>query len=258
MCNMNSSGKSERSKGVLVFASNTSQTDYVSMARKTAAMAGKLLGIDHLVVTPDTQEFWKNSRLDPDTKQYVPWNNHSRWQAYRCSPWDDTLLIDADYLVTTNRLNLLFDTSSEYLLCYHNSMLIPDHSIQTGLDPIWATVVFFRKSEKSRLLFDMVRRIENNYSYYREVFNVQSRNFRNDYAFSMADLRINGHQRDPSHAMPFGIVTANHNVSSIDVNDEWMVVRSEEQAHVLPRQDLHVMSKGWFSGADFDSFASKL
>ena len=255
---MNNFGKSERSKGVLVFASNTSQTDYVSMARKTAAMAANILGIDQLVVTPDTQEFWKNSRLDPDTKEYVPWNNHSRWQAYQCSPWDDTLLIDADYLVTTNKLNLLFETASDYLLCHNNSMLTPDHSIHTGLPPIWATVVFFRKSEKSRLLFDTVRRIENNYAYYREVFNVQSRNFRNDYAFSMADLIINGHQRDPAHAMPWGIVTANSMVNSIDINDDWMVVRGEEQAHILPRQDLHVMSKGWFSSLDFDSFVSKI
>lgn len=245
--------KSARSRGLLAFANNTADTDYESMAHATMGIASRRLGIPYTVITG--QSTFDNRRIDLDTGSARAWHNHLRWQAHDLSPYDETILLDADYLVLTDRLNLLFHGTSEYLLCHHNEFLASDtRQVGSWLDPVWATVVFFRKCEKSRLLFEMVSRIERNYGYYRELFRVQETNFRNDYAFSIADLIINGHRRDPRHRMPFEITTADMRLRSIEANEDWLVVRGEQSAHVLPRQDLHVMQKSWFSSESFKKF----
>ncbi len=250
---MNNCKQSGKSKGILAFANNTKDTDYESMARKTLTLASKTLGVECQLINSQQIENWRNYRLDVDSGQPVTWNNHSRWQAYYLSPWEETIVIDADYLVLTDRLNLLFESPSDYLLCYDNHS-IKQPSKNTSIEIVWATVFFFRKTAKSKMLFDMIKRIESNYSYYRHLFNVKERNFRNDYAFSMADLIINGHQRDPQHRMPWGIVTADFTLNDISIDPDWLVVRGIDNATVLPRTDLHVMSKSWFFTEQFDRF----
>jgi hypothetical protein len=250
---MNNYKPLEKSRGILAFANNTKDIDYESMARKTLELASRTLGIEYQIINNQQIENWANYRLDVDTGEPVVWNNHSRWQAYNLSPWDETIVIDADYLILTDRLNLLFESRSDYLLCYNNRTL-KQAVASTSIDTVWATVFFFRKTVKSKMLFDTVRRIERNYSYYRHLFNVKERNFRNDYAFSMADLIVNGHQRDSQHMMPWGIVSVDSPIKSISVNSDWIVLRDNERADILPRTDLHVMSKTWFFTKEFDDF----
>jgi hypothetical protein len=249
---MSNYNPSVKSRGILAFANNTAEIDYETMAQKTLSLASRSLGIQHKLITNQQAESWFNYRLDTDSQTPVPWNNHSRWQAYNMSPWDETIVIDADYLVLTDRLNLLFESTVDYLLCFDNFMLNTPTVDLVPLEPVWATVFFFRKTNKSKLLFDTVARIERNYTYYRHLFGVKEQNFRNDYAFSMADLIINGHERNPAHRMPWGIISADAPVLGIDINKDWLVVREANRADILPRTDLHVMSKNWFFTKSFD------
>jgi hypothetical protein len=68
----------------------------------------------------------------------------------------------------------------------------------------------------------------------------------------MSDLIINGHERNPAHRMPWGIISADAPVLGIDINKDWLVVREANRADILPRTDLHVMSKNWFFTKSFD------
>jgi hypothetical protein len=52
--------------------------------------------------------------------------------------------------------------------------------------------------------------------------------------------------------MPWGIVSADLPVMDIDINKDWLVVRGTDYADILPRTDLHVMSKNWFFTESFD------
>jgi hypothetical protein len=54
--------------------------------------------------------------------------------------------------------------------------------------------------------------------------------------------------------MPFNITTAESAVDNIELDQDWMVVRGLKTAHVLPRQDLHVMSKAWLSSPKLEMF----
>ena len=244
---MNSSVVSARSRGILALASNTDTVDYVSIATQTLALAGRQLGIEHRVIELAAPLGWKNSRKDVDTNTMVSWNNHSRWSVYQHSPWDETIVIDADYLVMTDSLNLLFASQADYLLCSNNIM--QDNELpQCGLPDTWGTVLFFRKTEKSQCFFELLQRIERNYHYYRAMFSVRDRNYRNDYAMAMADLIINAQQTHAGTRMPWSIVTIEHEVTDIDANGDWIVVRGLDRADIFPRRDLHVMSKSWLQG----------
>jgi len=251
---MNNFSASEKSRGILALANNTSSIDYQGIAKKTLELASHHLDIPCQVVSTPTPKHWLNHRNDTDTQQRVEWLNHNRFQVYDLSPWDETIVIDADYLVTTNKLNLLFASQSDLVFCHHNHML-HDQSFHTrGLQPIWATVFFFRKGPRAQHFFDLVGRIQKNYSYYRQIFGILQSNFRNDMAFAMAEKILYGYALPQQTRMPWGITTVDAPVQSIDINQDWMVVRTEHGADILPRQDLHVQSKAWLQSTSFDQF----
>jgi hypothetical protein len=238
MHKMSSSDAGERSRGLLAMASNTPTVPYKEIADRVLRSASQRLGVPYLVVDPGTT--MHNERIDPATGMSVQWDNTGRWRAYDASPWQETILIDADYLVMTDRLNMLWGNPGDYMLCYHNSMLSG-----AQLEQAWATVIWFRKCPAAAALFELVGRIERNYGYYRAAYGLRNRNFRNDHAFGLADLILSANQLDPRHRLPFGITTVDHAITGMEQKDGWLTVRSADHADVLPVQDLHVMDKSW-------------
>lgn len=238
-----------KSKGILAFANNSPTVNYEKIANQTLLMAGRVLDLPVHLVIGQQQDNWRNTRYDVDTGQNVKWNNFNRYQVWDASPFDQTIVIDVDYLVTTQRLLGLFDTQQDLIFCRHNNMLFRPTLDVTKISPIWATVFYFRKTDRSRLFFDLVGRIQRNWEYYCLLFGLVSSRYRNDYAFAMAAeiMKVDS-------TMPFGITTADSAVSDISINEDWMVVRTEQQAHILPRQDLHVMSKAWLQSSKLEEF----
>ncbi len=251
---MSSSNASAKSRGILAFASNTASIDYERIADLSLRLAQYHLNVPIKVVTPPAQDQWYNFRKDVDTGQITNWNNHSRYSAFESSPWDETIVIDADYLVLTARLNTLWNSLSPLLLCRQNRYLDAQDTMHPGIDPVWATVFYFKKNTRTQMFFDLVSRIQRNWNYYRVLYGIANLSFRNDFAFAMADQILNGYTVSQPTTMPFGIVTADSAVDNIECNKDWMVVRQSKSAHILPRQDLHVMSKGWLSSSKFEMF----
>lgn len=250
MYSMSNCVKSEKSKGILAFANNTSSIDYESIGARTLALAGQSLALPTKLVTGQQQDNWHNTRRDVDSKQSVEWNNHSRWQCYELSPWDQTLVIDIDLLVMTDRLLKLFDNLQDYQLCHSNNTLFTqDHN---SFAPVWATVFAFEKTPAAEDFFGLVGRIQRNWNYYRTLFGIVQLEFRNDYAFAMAEIILGGHSRPQHTRMPWGITTVDTPITNIEWSGEWLVVRTEETARVLPRCDLHVMSKAWLQTSALD------
>ena len=99
---MNNFNASEKSRGIIALANNTSSIDYQGIAKKTLELASHHLNIPYQVISTATPEHWANHRNDIDTQQRVAWLNHNRFQVYDLSPWDETIVIDADYLVTSS------------------------------------------------------------------------------------------------------------------------------------------------------------
>lgn len=246
--NSQSCVKSEKSKGVLIFATNTAETDYVGIAEQNARLIKQFLGLPTTIVS--AKDTGSNKRFSTDTGTFVEWKNFGRHEAYEASPYDETLVLDADYLVFDNSLNKLFECSGDYLLFdknrYVNIEQQPSVMGPHSLPFVWATAFMFRKTERARLFFELVGKIKRRYDYYRLLFNIREGNFRNDYAFAIAQCILNGNQLLPESFAPFHILTVTGEISNITAAKN-LVVRTPDKAIVLPYQNLHVMSKSWLS-----------
>lgn len=208
------------SKGVLLFAHNNSEIDYAKLAVFAAQRAKKFLNVPVSVVTDDKSIFENldqsvfdqiiqlDDELSSNFKFYADgaekstrtqWKNTSRYSAYDLSPYDDTLVIDVDYIVNSKTLNYCWDQPHDFLIYQKGFDLAQWRNVdeftrvgENGIPFYWATVFFFRKTESTKMLFALVQHVKENWTYYKLVYQIHSTNFRNDIAFSIAIHMLNG------------------------------------------------------------------
>jgi hypothetical protein len=241
--------KSVRSKGVVIFATNTAETDYVGIAEQNARLIKHYMGLPTTIVS--ATDTGGNKRFSTDTGTFVEWKNFGRHEAYAASPYDDTIVLDADYLIFDNSLLRLFGTDFDYLLCDKNRYVNIEQQASVmgphSLPYVWATAFMFRKTERARLFFEMVAKVRRNYDYYRLLYNIREGNFRNDYAFAIAHYILNGNSLVPTSFAPIPIVTVTGTIEDVLPSGRNLVIRTSDKGYVLPFQNLHVMSKAWLT-----------
>lgn len=248
--------KSEKSKGVLLFANNTNVVDYQKIADLSSKLISKYLNLPTTIVESTNI---KNQRYIDNS--WHQWKNGGRWQSYELSPYDKTLLLDVDYFVFSNNLNRLFEFSSDYIIC--NNSITP-----TGIQPNfmgvnsishrWATIFYFEKTEKTKSFFDIVRRVENNFVYYTKLFNTDDHSFRNDFAFTIADIIMNGYTLDHNTFLPWSMITIEDKILSIDIKNSFFIVRTEKNAIIMPKNDFHVIDKNYLMTPEFTKFVESV
>jgi hypothetical protein len=256
---MQNSNRSEKSRGIVAFAINTATTDYASIAQQTVALAARVLDLPYTIVTEDhmARMNWHNYRHDVDLGHEVEWKNFGRNLCYELSPYDETLVIDVDYVVQDAGLLKIFDLPWDYLLQRSarslNDEYVPEVMGAHSLPYVWATVFAFRKTSRAKTFFDLVQRIEANYHYYRELFNAESRSYRNDYAFAMADVILNGFAVSDV-SIPGPMLNILQPVESMTVQGNRIVIKDRQTAYVVPRMNMHVMGKAYLQSENFKEF----
>jgi hypothetical protein len=256
---MQNSNRSEKSRGIVAFAINTATTDYASIAEQTVALAARVLGLPYTIITEDhrANKNWHNYRNDIDLGHEVEWKNFGRNLCYELSPYNETLVIDVDYVVQDPGLLKIFDLPWDYLLQRSarslNDEYVPGVMGAHSLPYVWATVFAFRKTSRAKVFFDLVQRIEANYHYYRELFNVESRSYRNDYAFAMADVILNGFAVSDV-SIPGPMLNILQPIESMTVQGNQVVIKDRQTAYVVPRMNMHVMSKSYLQSENFSKF----
>ena len=259
-----------KSRGVLLFAFNTDVVDYVAIAEQAARLVHHTLNlpvtlvtdhgavtahIDQTIVIENTMDNYRTGYASGTT-----WRNGNRYQAYELSPYDETILIDTDYLMLDRSLLTALDTTLDYRLIHNNRS--PKESMsgdmgQLSLNYIWATAITFKRSQRSELLFNLVGRIQRNYSYYRKLYQIRERNFRNDYAFAIANNILNGYTVNADQSLPWSILTLTESVSSIEINTNNLTVRSDI-AYIVPKQNIHVMDKTYLQSESYKTFVDQI
>lgn len=242
-----------KSKGVVLFAVNTDLVDYVKIAEQAARLIQHTLNLPTTIISDLGVPSIDNYRTG--YAGGTQWRNGGRYRAYELSPYDETILLDSDYLQLDTSLLDILDTTVDYRLMHHNQS--PTQSMsgnmgQLSLDYVWATAITFKRTDKTRALFDLVGRIERNYAYYRKLYQLRENNFRNDYAFAIANNIINGYTTNTTQSIPFTMLTLDKLVKNIEITGEKMIIREENSAHVIAKQNIHVMDKDYLLSADFD------
>jgi hypothetical protein len=224
-------------QGILIYAHNSRSVDYALMSVISGGLAKKHLNVSVSLVTDTPTVNWmKDSKIydtannifehiiidnDPQTnnsrKLYdgidntiVPFLNFNRSSAWDLTPYDRTLLIDSDFLIFSNRLSEYWNIDSELMIgesikdIYDNNRVgYHDRYISdVGIKLYWATTVMFTKNEKTKIFFDLVTHIKNNYQYYADTYRFDSKQFRNDIAFSVAKHILNGFEQTNTEDLP--------------------------------------------------------
>jgi hypothetical protein len=241
--------------GALIFAFNNEQTDYVSMAEWSAKNIERHLGIPTRIVTnKDVATSGTNQRWFGDYETTVTWHNESRTDAYTLSPWDQTLVLDADYVVASDQLKTLLESNQDFLahrLAYDvvgvNDFSGLNYFGYNQMPMWWATVMMFRKTAYTQHIFECMAMIKNNWTHYKKLYRNYSPSYRNDHALTIALGTVNGHTLDyPGIPWNLASLTPEHKITQIGI-DEYRVdfLTSDQKPRwiVLKNQDFHAMGK---------------
>jgi len=223
--------KENNKRGVIMFAHNNTEIDYFRLAVVNALLVQKNLGIKNITVVTDPHSLKQgektlgkrlikkainnivitekdkkfkalNQRLYKDTShntKTLSFYNANRCDAYDISPYEETLLIDVDYLILSDTLNHCWGHNNELMMNwkYQDIMFERKDPTLSRLNPLgitmyWATVVYFRKTEYVENFFNVVKHVKNNAAYYRDIYKWPGTLYRNDYSFSIAAHMIGG------------------------------------------------------------------
>lgn len=270
-----------------MYAHNNTEIDYLKIACANALMVKSNLGVGVTLVTDEGTLGWgikslgkelvdqcfeniitvesnagfinRRNYSDATTSKTLQFYNCNHWEAYYLSPYDETLFIDADYLIMSDALNKCWGSNADVMI--DSRIMNPADASNAhvksiddfGIKQYWATVVYFRKSEYAEFLFDTVRHIQDNYAYYKQLYYFSNGMFRNDYAFSIAVHMLNGFS-DTNSAMSHlpitGLIMAwdTNDIYKINgINDITLYVEKQQKAtYLLSRfknQDIHIMNK---------------
>jgi hypothetical protein len=236
--------------GALIFAYNNESIDYESMARWSACNIERHLGISTTIITGNPAG--TNTRYFSDVGT-VNWHNLNRMDAYSLTPYDQTLVLDADYVVASDQLKVLLD-SQENFMCHRTAYDVT--GLQTFDDlnvfgrnqfPMWwATVMMFRTSEQARLIFESMSMIRDNWTHYRNLYSNSRSTYRNDHALSIALNIENGHTLETTD-IPWGLasLTPDHQLTQID-QDRYRVdffTSDNKPRWIELTADFHAMGK---------------
>jgi hypothetical protein len=205
-------------QGVLLFAQNNGTVDYVKMAVFCANRIKKFLNMPVSLVTDSPEAITDADVFDQiividspesnnikyfhdgaETKSKLVWKNQARSTCYSLTPYDETLVVDVDYVVNSDFLLYCWQQPHDFLI-YQKSFDLAQSRDYSEFQRIgnysipfyWATVFWFRKTPEMEHFFTLVSHVKENWSYYKLLYQITSTNFRNDYAFSIAIHMMNG------------------------------------------------------------------
>lgn len=263
-------------KGIVMFAYN-SDYNYVKIANVSAALCKKWTAlpvtlitdefgaiqagehIDNIIIQPMTSTNKRIIRNTHDSSQRtIDWKNINRASAYDLSPYEQTILIDCDYLTFSDTLYELTWTNLEFT-CHKEAYDITGNNWITGNDVrlsqysipmLWATVIYFTKNSFSKSVFDMMKLVEANYEYYAKVYGFRASPFRNDFALSIAYHAMSGYGLD--ELIPYRLNTLPPMTDVVDFRPHGELLyqyknKGKLYTGISERVNLHVMNKAVFT-----------
>lgn len=270
------------SRGILLFAHNSRDIDYLQMAMASGGLAKKNLSLPVSLVTDESTIEWakKSSKYDkcqdifdkiicierPITTNKrrlhdgsesttVPFINSSRPQAWELTPYEQTLLIDTDYFIFSDKLNEFWDVEEDVKISssindiYTGNRMgyLDKYVADTGVHMYWATTIMFNKNENSKKFFDLVDVIREQYKLFSDMYRFDVSQYRNDIAFSIAKHIFDGYRTELRGSLPpvFSAIDKDELVEVAESKLTFLVYESADNniATSIEGTDIHVMNK---------------
>ena len=209
-------------RGVLIIAQNNSDIDYTQIAIFSAKQVKQHLNVPVTLVTENREylmekysedsgvfdniidvnsEFLQNKQFNDGSlsSKMLHWKNFSRSDCYDISPYEETLVIDADFIINSDNLDKVWKNDND-LAIYKDSYDLAQWRDTTAFKYLnqfsvpfyWATVFYFKKTPVTQAFFKFIQHIRANWTYYRLLYSIDTKAFRNDFAFSIAIHMFSG------------------------------------------------------------------
>ena len=249
--------------GAVIFAvGGDSAIDYAAMAAWSAPRIQRHLGLSTTLITDQdiTDPVFdkviqinsvpsEHTRWFGDLDQSVPWNNLDRCDAFDLTPYDCTLLLDADYVVNSGLLRTVVD--QDRFWCHRYAYAVGtgealDYFGRHQHPMYWATVMVFGRNAESAWIFDSMRMIRDNWQHYRDLYHIDNALFRNDYALSIALPLVNGHVQPQCLPGAMLNVMPDQGLHQIDEDSfevTWRCPQGRANRNLLEVYDFHAMCK---------------
>jgi len=264
--------------GCLLFAHN-GNIDYGSQAILAAALVRKYLDVPVSLVSDketinDINSKFKNLPFDSiieiekpnnvnqrrlydrESKDYKVFNfiNGNRHSAYDLTPYDRTLVIDTDFLVFSDSLSNYWNSDDFFItpgmLSLQDDSIDPkEHKVGPySIDMVWATNIIFSKNQETKIFFDLIEFIKQEYYYYSSLYEFHPGQYRNDFVFSIACHIMSGHGLDPWHKeLPVPLFFDDRcEILKIKDSGDILFLIENQDKHILAKssqQDVHIMNK---------------
>lgn len=262
------------SQGVLLFAHNTDNTNYALMAAWCAQRVEKYLGVPVALVTDkDSVTSLIELGLVPYTifdhiiysdemsiqkrplgDQWVAFRNTDRIRAYDLTPFDETLVIDTDIAIASDRLNKVWGNHRDLLVSQHARDILGrthkgfDYLKDHGVPFYWATECYFRKGPEAEEFFKHCARVKETYAWTSMVYGVPSSPLRNDHVWSIALHELGGKSNAGwADVIPGTLIYSMDRDRVLDLGSNSVTILGQDKdKHRVARvvnQDLHIINK---------------
>ena len=255
--------------GALIFAFDNENTKYLDLAAWSAERVKRFLDIPVAVVTNrpkaadsifdhviQSDSGDANSKTFDDYGNRASWHNTKRTDAYELTPFEKTLVLDADFVVNSDMLSYYFHADVDFI-CHKDAFSIDqkDREYLTDYNTFgahrfpmwWATVMLFRKSNTAAYIFDCMNMVRSNWKHYIDLYNIQSPMYRNDFALSIALGIVSGHTLSVD-TFNFPLLTVLPTQRLECNEDEMWIATWEEQGRTKSSS---------FSGLDFHAMCKR-
>lgn len=278
-----------KTQGIALFAYNTTQIDYIKLSSLAARyvkafMPGypvslitdqgtwdwslkehkelKLVDVfDEIVITPEQPLGNERTHYDSPWSHFVSdFKNGNKHKVFNYTPYDQTLLIDIDYIIQNNDLEYVFSTSSPVTLFHYAENLVgespplPQINLhEAGIPMVWSTVIYFDKNNPvTKLFFDLWGHISENYEFYKFLYGFPGKIYRTDYCVSIAKHILNGSMNGEiidDFKSPLINMNQTDGIAKINGLDDWIYIVNNSKENWkdsltrITKENVHVMNK---------------
>lgn len=256
-------------KGVLIFAKNNEQFNYIKQAEVAATMAKHFLDVPVSLITletdykDNTSDIWDKVIYLDDVevvngrgvivngkREQITWYNLDRLLAYDLSPYDETILIDGDYLIQNSVLSNVWGSVEPMLM--NTASRVPSKQqehiyekvITDGYPSIhWFTVCYFRKCKQTEQWFTLAKEVKENNDFYSTTFGSPYTFYRNDITAAIASHVMNGYTDGWIKPLPTRQINSYAPENIIDINKGSVTLNTSEGPVRLKDTNVHLLNK---------------
>lgn len=190
-------------------------------------------------------------------------NNQNRVLSYKYSPYDETILLDVDYLVMNDDFDYIWENNEDILINHKAIDLygnvfgsIEEQKISCyGIPMYWATVVYFKKNDFTKSFFDLVEYIREEYNFFQFLYSFKKGFYRNDFSYSIAAHIMSGYIKTGIKSFPNDKILTSYQQDGIaevadsnrfimmahDVKEPWkdtLVNVKDMSMHIMNKREL--------------------